>query len=125
MKIKINICEDVEIKDSEGKPVLDENGLIKTEEKIFEKEVEIKGLKGKHKVAFVEKVSTLAKKSKGDRIEAIGEMKEFLEFQDEMAVEVINLTKEEYQDLELEESNKILLAIRKILFPGSETENVF
>ena len=85
----------------------------------------IQGLKGKHKIAFVEKVSTLAKKAKGDKIEAIGEMKEFLDFQDEMAIEVINLTKEEYQDLELEESNKILLAIRKILFPGSETENVF
>ena len=90
-----------------------------------EKEIEIKGLKAKHKLDFVSKVSQLAKISKGDKIEAIGEMKEFLDFQDKMAIEVISLTKEEYEDLELEESNKILLAIRKIIFPGSETENVF
>lgn len=90
-----------------------------------EKEIVIKGLKGKHKIAFVEKVSELAKKSKVDQIGAIGEMKEFLDFQDKIAIEVTNLTKEEFENLELEESNKILLAIRKIIFPDSETESVF
>ena len=98
---------------------------IKVNTESGEREVEIKGLKGKHKIAFIEKVNELAKSTKVDKIEAIGEMKEFLEFQDEMAIEVISLTKEEFQDLELEESNKILLAIRNIIFPSSEAKDVF
>ena len=90
-----------------------------------EREIEIKGLKGRHKRQFMKKISDIAKKSKENQIEAIGQMEEFLDFQDKLALEVISLNEEEYNDLELEEQNKILGAIREILIPGSSGENLF
>ena len=90
-----------------------------------EKEVEIKGLKGKHKKRLIKKISDLSKAAKTDSMSAIGQMSEFLDYQDEMNLEVINLTKREYEDLDLEEQNKITLAIRSIMFPGEEGKNIF
>ena len=90
-----------------------------------EKEIEIKGLKGKHKKNFIKKITEISKLAKEDSMTAVGQMTEFLDYQDDLNLELINLTKEEYEDLDLEEQNKITLAIRHIMFPGEEGKNIF
>lgn len=83
-----------------------------------ETEVTIKGLKGKHKKQFLKKISELSKIAKTDELAAVGEMEGFIDYQDELALEVIDISKEQYEDLEIEEANKILSAIRESLFPS-------
>ena len=90
-----------------------------------EKDVEISGLKGKHRKNFLQMMQKIAKKTKTDDLSAVQDAVEFLDYQDELAIEVTNLNKEEFEDLDLEEANKILNAISKILFPGSEGKNLF
>ncbi len=94
---------------------------IMIEEK--EREVIISGLKRKHKKAWMDKVNNLAKEFKEDNIAVIGNLGDFLDFQDDFIIEHSDLTKEEYDDLDLEEANKIILAVRKVLFP--EGDNIF
>ncbi len=88
-----------------------------------EREVVISGLKRRHKKEWMNKINSMAKQYKQDDISVIGNMTEFLDFQDDFIIERSDLTKEEYDDLDLEEANKIILAIRKILFP--EGDNIF
>jgi len=90
-----------------------------------EKEVEIKGLRGKHRKQFLVKIREVSEKAKEKDIGAIGQMSEFLDYQDDLLVEVSNLGKEEYDNLELEEQNKLISALRKILFPQSQDESLF
>ncbi len=90
-----------------------------------EKEVIISGLKGKHRKNFLKMMQRIAEKTKKDNLSAVQDAIEFLDYQDELAVEVTNIDKEEFENLDLEEANKILNAISKILFPGSEGKNLF
>ena len=90
-----------------------------------EKEVVISGLKGKHRKNFLKKMQAIALKTKAEDLSAVQDALDFLDYQEELAVEVTNLTKEEIEENELEENNKILAAISKILFPGSKGEGLF
>ncbi len=82
-----------------------------------EKEVELH-LKKRHRDKFLKKAQEIEKK--GENIESA---KEFLDFQDELIIEGSNLTKEEYDNLDLEEQNKLTIATRNIFFPNLEKKN--
>lgn len=88
-----------------------------------EKEIVLSGFKAKDKRSFIRKIGEIGKKAKENSLEAIGEMDDFLDFQDNMLLEHCDLKKEDYDELDLEEANKLLLAMRKIL--GFEGENPF
>ncbi|KKN09276.1 hypothetical protein LCGC14_1048300 [marine sediment metagenome] len=90
-----------------------------------EKEVIVSGLKGKHRKNFLKMMQGIAEKTKKDNLSAVQDAIEFLDYQDDLAVEVTDLSKEEFENLDLEEANKILNAISKILFPQSEGKNLF
>jgi len=90
-----------------------------------EREVEIKGIKRNHSRVWLRKMRSIAEKTKKDDLSAIGDAIDYLDFQDEQAVEFSSLTKEEFDDLEIEEANKILSAIGNLLFPQSKGESLF
>ena len=90
-----------------------------------ERDVEIKGLKRKHSRDWLKKMRSIAEKAKADDLSAIGEAVDYQEFQDQQAVEFSDLTKEEFENLEIEEANKILSAIGKLLFPQSKGDSLF
>lgn len=90
-----------------------------------EREVEIKGLKRKHSRDWLKRMKSIAEKAKTDDISAIGEAVEYQEYQDEQAIEFSSLTKEEFENLEIEEANKIISAIGLLLFPQSKGDSIF
>ena len=86
-----------------------------------EREVTIKGIKGKHRKEFFKKLGILGKL--GQDLSQLESMGEFQDFWDELLVEVSDSTSEEYLDLDLEEQNKLIIAVRNILLPfGSEKD---
>ena len=89
------------------------------------REIEIKGIKRNHSRIWLRKMRSVAEKVKKDDLSAIGEAEDYLNFQDEQAVEFSSLTKEEFDNLEIEEANKILSAIGNLLFPQSKGESLF
>lgn len=90
-----------------------------------EKEVEIKGIKRSHSRVWLRKMKSVAEKAKKDDISAVGDAIEYLDFQDEQAIEFSSLSKEEFDNLEIEEANKIISAIGELLFPQSKGESLF
>lgn len=90
-----------------------------------EREVEISGLKRKHSRDWLKMMRNIAEKAKAEDLSAVGDAEEFLDFQDEQAIEFSSLSKEEFDNLEIEEANKILSAIGKLLFPMSKGESLF
>ena len=90
-----------------------------------EREVEIKGLKRGHAREWLKKMRSIAEKAKAEDLSAIGEAIEYQEFQDEQAIEFSTLTKEEFDNMEIEEANKVLNAMAKLLFPQSKGESLF
>lgn len=90
-----------------------------------EREIEIKGIKRNHSRIWLRKMKSVAEKAKKDDLSAIGEAEDYLNFQDEQAVEFSSLTKEEFDNLEIEEANKILSAIGNLLFPQTKGESLF
>ena len=82
-----------------------------------EKEIELH-LKKKHRDKFLKKAQEIEKK--GENIENANE---FLDFQDKIIIEASNLTEEEYNNLDLEEQNKLTIATRNIFFPNLEKKN--
>ncbi len=88
-----------------------------------EKEVTIKGLKGKHRREFFKKMGQLGKLAKDENFSEIDQMQNFQDFWDKIIPESSNLTQEEYEDLDLEEQNKLIVAVRNVLLPfGSEQD---
>ncbi len=86
-----------------------------------EREVTIKGLKGKHRKEFFKKIGALGKVSKD--LAELESMSDFQDYWDGLLKETSDLTEEEYDDLELEEQNKLIVAVRNILLPfGSEKD---
>lgn len=90
-----------------------------------EKEVEIKGLKRSHSRVWLKKMRTIAEKAKAEDLSSVGDAEEFLDYQDKQAVEFSSLSKEEFDNLDIEEANKILSAIGQLLFPQSKGESLF
>ena len=90
-----------------------------------EKEVLIKGLKRSHTRDWLKKMRSIAEKAKAEDLSAIGEAIDYQEYQDEQAIEFSSLTKEEFDNLEIEDANKILSAIGELLFPQSKGEGLF
>ncbi len=90
-----------------------------------EKEVEIKGLKRKHSREWLKKMKSIADKAKAKDLSAIGEAIEYQEYQDNQAIEFSSLKKEEFENLEIEEANKLISAIGELLFPQSKGESLF
>lgn len=80
-----------------------------------EKEVEVSPKK-KHRNEYLDKVEELQKKVNLEG-EEIKSTREFIDFEDNLAVECSNLTQEEYDELDLEEQSKITKAVRGIVFP--------
>ncbi len=88
-----------------------------------EREVTIKGLKGKHRREFFRATSEMGKSAKEDESAALDQIGKFQDFWDKIIPEVSDLTNEEYEDLDLEEMNKLIVAVRDILLPfGSEPD---
>ncbi len=84
----------------------------------IEKEVELKPKK-KHRDKFLLEAKKIQEKG-----EDINQAIEFLDFQDNLIIECSNLTKEEYEELDLEEQNKLTLGMRKLLFPYLEEKKI-
>ena len=90
-----------------------------------EREVEISGLRRKHARDWLKKMRTIAEKAKAEDLSAVGDAEEFLDYQDEQAIEFSSLSKEEFDNLDIEEANKIISAIGTLLFPQSKGESLF
>ena len=90
-----------------------------------EKEVEISGIKRKDSRGWLRMMRSIAEKAKAEDLSAVGDAEEFLDFQDDQAVKFSSLSKEEFDNLEIEEANKILSEIGKLLFPMSKGESLF
>ena len=76
-----------------------------------EKEVELHPKK-KHRDLFL-----IEAKKIQDKGEDLNSAINFLNFQDKLIIECSNLTEEEYNNLDLEEQNKLTIAMRNLLFP--------
>lgn len=88
-----------------------------------EREVTIKGLKGKHRREFFKETSEMGKSAKEDELGALNQIEKFQIFWDKIIPEVSDLTDEEFEDLELEEMNKLIVVVRDILLPfGTEQD---
>jgi len=111
MKIKINI----RVKDGEVERVEERQIEIDPEKKMTRKEPRI----------WLRKMRSIAEKAKAGNLEAIGDAEDYLNFQDEKAVEFSSLSKEEFDKLHIDESNKILGAIGKKIFPASQGDSLF
>ena len=90
-----------------------------------EREIEISGLKRKDSRGWLRMMRSIAEKAKAEDLSAVGDAEEFLDFQDEQAIEFSSLSKEEFDNLDIEEANKIISAIGKLLFPQSKGESLF
>lgn len=90
-----------------------------------EKEIEIKGLKRKDGREWLKKMRAIAEKAKLQDLSAVGDAEAFLNFQDEQAIKFSSLSKEEFDNLDIEEANKIISAIGTLLFPQSKGESLF
>lgn len=90
-----------------------------------EREIEIKGLNRGHSRLWLRKMRAVAEKAKTDNLSAIGDAEDYLNFQDEQAIEFSSLNKEEFDTLDIEEANKIISAIGALLFPQSKGESLF
>ena len=81
-----------------------------------EKEIEV-SVKKKHRAAYLDKVEELQKSVNSEEGKELISTKDFLNFEDGLAVECSNLTQEEYDDLDLDEAGKITRSIRTSAFP--------
>lgn len=81
-----------------------------------EKEIEV-SVKKKHRIKFLDKIEEMKKVLEDDEEKAIGSTKEFMNFQDELAVECSNITQEEWDDMDLDEQEKVTKSIRSAIFP--------
>ncbi len=90
-----------------------------------ERDVEIIGLRRKHARDWLKKMRSIAEKAKAEDLAAIGEAIEYQEYQDNQAIEFSSLSEEEFNNLEIEEANKIISAIGVLLFPQSKGESLF
>lgn len=98
---------------------------IKVKLNDVEKEVEISPKK-KHRNTYLDKVEELQIVSKSEGGDDMKHTRDFIEFEDELAIECSNLTKEEYEELDLEEQAKITKAVRTIVFPHAKGDpNLF
>lgn len=90
-----------------------------------EKDIEISPKK-KHRNFFLDKIEELKKVTDSGKDE-IKSTREFIDFQDKLAMECSNMTQELYDDLDLEEQAKITKALRGIIFPhaGGDPANFF
>lgn len=82
-----------------------------------EKDIEV-FTKKKEEDSYLDKIVELKKRSEKDD-DSIASVKEFVEFENEMAINCSTLSKEEYDDLYSEDRNKIKRAIRNMIFPHS------
>ncbi len=91
-----------------------------------EKEIEVL-TKKKQEDAFIDIFEDLKAKIEKKDGQELKLTKEFIKFENDMAVECSPLTQEEYDDLYSEDRNKIKAAIRKMVFPqgGNSPENFF
>lgn len=88
-----------------------------------EREITIKGLKGKHRREFFKRMSNLGELAKDKNFTEIDQMQDFQDFWDKIIPECSDLSQEEYEDLDLEEQNKLIVAVRNVLLPfGSEQD---
>ena len=86
-----------------------------------EREVTFKGIREEHREEFFKKIGALGK-SKGDesQLEAMGK---FQNYWSDLIKDFSDLTEEELKNLELEEKNKLIVAIRNVFLPfGSEKD---
>ena len=92
----------------------------------IEKDIEVH-TKKKQEDAFIDIFEDLKKKIDKKDGQELKLTREFIDFENNMAVECSPLTQEEYDDLYSEDRNKIKAAIRKMVFPqgGSDPSNFF
>ena len=86
-----------------------------------EKEIEVSPKK-KHRNAFLDKIEELKKVVDSENGEEIKSTREFIDFEDGLAVECSTITQEEYDELDLEEQSKIIKAVRSIVFPHAGSD---
>ena len=98
---------------------------IKVKLNDVEKEIEVSPKK-KHRNSFLDKLEELDKSVKSKDGKEMQHTRDFINFEDELAVECSSLTKEEYEELDLEDQAKITKAVRIIVFPHTKGDpNLF
>lgn len=86
-----------------------------------EREVTFKGIRERHREDFFKKIGALGKIKGG--ISQIDAMGDFQEYWNDLIKEFSDLTEEEYANLELEEKNKLIVALRNVFLPfGNEKD---
>jgi len=74
---------------------------------------------------WLRKMRSVAEKAKAGDLSAVGDAEDYMDFQDEKAVEFSSLTKEEFDKLHIYEPNKVRGGIGKKIFPGSQGDSLF
>ena len=86
-----------------------------------EREVTFKGLREEHREDFFKKIGDLGK-IKGD-ISQITAMSDFQGYWSDVIKKFSDLSEEDYANLELEEKNKLIVAVRNVFLPfGNEKD---
>ena len=74
--------------------------------------------KKKHQNQYLDKIEELQKiEGEDDPAKGIKASRDFIKFQDDLVVECSTITKEEFDELDLEEQGKLAKALRSIVFP--------
>lgn len=89
---------------------------VKIELNGSDREVLIKGLKRKQQKEFFKQIRKVQSIDANDP-ESVSAMEEFMDFWDSLVLEFSDLSKEEYEGLDLEEQNKLINAVKESLVP--------
>jgi len=87
-----------------------------------ERDVVVK-LIGSDQQDFIKMMTSIAKSASQENVDPekiLAESVDFLNYQDKLLVDKSNLTAEEVANLDLEEKNKLVGEIRKVLLPWSD-----